>query len=246
MPRFLERDTSSTETFSVQLIGADKGGTLASVDRKMAVLFPQGCVKEKIYTTCIAVSKDSKYQFEEGSDLLPLGEAYRLGPSISFDKDLTISFPLSDADFKDKDKTLFAIYRHEDGNWSRLESFLDGNSVCAKVKSLGVYRLIYDARGKHIAGIPHTHELLQNYPNPFNPETQIRYDLPASGHVKLSVFNILGQRVRVMVDEVQDAGYKSATWDGRDDAGHEVASGIYFYKIKMENYQKTKKMVLLK
>ena len=123
---------------------------------------------------------------------------------------------------------------------------MDGNSVCAKVKSLGVYRLVYDARGKHITGIPKAYQLFQNYPNPFNPETQIRYDLPVSGHVKLSIYNILGQRVKVLVDEIQDAGHKSVIWDGKDNGDKEVASGIYFYKIRAENYQKTKKMVLLK
>ncbi|NIM97071.1 MAG: T9SS type A sorting domain-containing protein [candidate division Zixibacteria bacterium] len=123
---------------------------------------------------------------------------------------------------------------------------MDGNSVCAKAKSLGVFRLIYDPRGKHMAGIPQRYELYQNYPNPFNPQTQLRYDLPASGQVELSVYNVLGQRVRVLVDEMQEAGRKSVIWDGKDGSGHEVASGIYFYKIKAENYQKTMKMVLLK
>ncbi len=242
----VERDTTAVDTFSVQLIGAGKTGTLVSVDKRAGVFFPQGSVKEKIYATCISVSKDSKYRFEGGPNMLAIGEAYQLGPSISFDKDLTINFPLSDLELKDKDKTLFSIYKYEDGKWNRLESFLDGNSVCAKVKSLGVYRLIYDARGKHITGIPKAYQLFQNYPNPFNPETQIRYDLPVSGHVKLSIYNILGQRVKVLVDEIQDAGHKSVIWDGKDNGDKEVASGIYFYKIRAENYQKTKKMVLLK
>lgn len=123
---------------------------------------------------------------------------------------------------------------------------MDGNSVCAKVKSLGVYRLVYDPRGKHIIGIPKSFELFQNYPNPFNPQTQIRYDLPVSGNVRLTIYNILGQKVKVLVDEIQDAGYKSVIWDGKDIDGRDVASGIYFYKIEAQNFEKTKKMVLLK
>ncbi len=242
----LERDTTVIKSFGVQLIGSGGGGTLASVDRRMAVLFPEGSIKEDIYATCISVSDNSKYQFDQEPDITAVGEAYQLGPSISFEKDLTVSFPLMDVDLKDKDKTLFAVCRYDNGKWNRLESFLDGNSVCAKAKSLGVFRLIYDPRGKHMAGIPQRYELYQNYPNPFNPQTQLRYDLPASGQVELSVYNVLGQRVRVLVDEMQEAGRKSVIWDGKDGSGHEVASGIYFYKIKAENYQKTMKMVLLK
>jgi len=242
----VERDTTVVETFSVVLVGAGNSSKLASCDEKMKVLFPEGSVKEDIYATCICVSKDPRYRFEDQPEMSALGEAYQLGPSISFDKHLTISFPLDALDLEDKDKTLFSVYKYEDGKWNRLESFLDGNSVCAKVRSLGVYRLIYDPRGKHIAGVPKTYQLFQNYPNPFNPETQIRYDLPASGHVKLTIYNILGQRVKVLIDEIQDAGHKSVIWDGRDNDGREVASGIYFYKIKAESYQKTMKMVLLK
>ena len=243
----VERDTIATRNFSVEFIGAGKVGKLVSYDKKMQVLFPEGSVKGEIYATCISVSEDSRYQFEEKPEVVAFGEAYQLGPSTSFEKELIISFPLlGDLDLKDKDKTLFSVYKYEDGKWNKLESFLEGNSVCAKVKSLGVYRLIYDARGKHIVGIPKTYQLFQNYPNPFNPETQIRYDLPVSGHVKLTVYNVLGQKVKVLVDEIQDAGHKSVIWDSRDEDGREVASGIYFYKIKAENYLKTKKMILLK
>jgi hypothetical protein len=242
----LEEIDTLTTTVSVQLIGTEYGGTLTSFDQKIAAFFPQGSVKKDIYATCISVSQDPQYQFIPAGEMEALGEAYQLGPAISFDSDLIVRFPLNDLDLKEKDKTLLAVYRYEDGNWIRLESFLEDNCVCAEVKSLGIYRLIYDPVGKHLAGIPDRFELFQNYPNPFNPETQVRYDLPVSGHVKLSIFNVLGQRVRVLVDERQDAGHKSVIWDGRDNSGQEVASGIYFYKISAENYRKTKKMVLLK
>jgi hypothetical protein len=242
----LEEDTVATRDFSVELIGTGKMDRLVSTDQKLEVLFPQGSVKEEIYATCISVSQDSRYRLEQQSEMMAYGEAYQLGPSTSFDQDLTISFPLDQFELKNEEKTLFSVFKYEDGKWSKQKSFLDGNSVCAKVKSLGIYQLIYDPRGKHIAGKPETFELFQNQPNPFNPETQIRYDLPVSGHVRLAIYNILGQKVRILVDEIQDAGHKSVIWDGRDDGGRDVASGIYFYKIEMENFEKTKKMVLLK
>jgi hypothetical protein len=242
----LEEVDTLTTTVSVQLIGTKGGGILNSFDNKIAAFFPRGSVKEDIYATCISVSPDPQYRFKPSGEMEPLGEAYQLGPDISFDSDVTVRFPLSDFDLTGKDKSLLAVYRYQNGNWIRLESFLEDNRVCAKVKSLGIFRLIYDPVGKHLTGIPDRFELFQNYPNPFNPQTQIRYDLPISGQVKLSIFNVLGQRVRVLVDELQDAGHKSVIWDGKDGRGQEVASGIYFYKISAENYRKTKKMVLLK
>jgi hypothetical protein len=93
---------------------------------------------------------------------------------------------------------------------------------------------------------PESFSLSQNYPNPFNPQTQIKYALPYDCDVKVSIYNILGRRVRVLVDEHQSAGYRSVHWDGKDEQGDDVASGIYFYKIQAGDFQKTKKMVLLK
>jgi hypothetical protein len=242
----LEKDTLVSDTFSVQLITAGKAGKLISYDKRVGVLFSEGAAKEDLYVTCISVSTDPLYKFEEKLEMEAFGEAYQFGPSISFEKDLIVSFPLGDSDLQDIDKTLFSVYKYEDGKWNQQESFLDGNSVCAKVKSLGVYRLVYDPRGKHITGIPKSFELFQNYPNPFNPQTQIRYDLPVSGNVRLTIYNVLGQKVKVLVDEIQDAGYKSVIWDGKDIDGRDVASGIYFYKIEAQSFEKTKKMILLK
>lgn len=241
-----EVETKIVDTFNVQLITTGKAGKLTSSDKKVSVFFPEGSVKEELYATCFSVSADPDYQFEEKPETEVMGKAYQLGPSISFEKDLIVSFSLSGSDLKDKDKTLFSIYQYEDGKWSQLESFLDGNSVCAKANSLGVYRLIYDPQGKHLAGIPRTYELFQNCPNPFNPETQIRYDLPLSGQVTLTIFNVLGQKVKVLVNGAQDAGHKSAIWDGKNEEDQDVASGIYFYKIKTESFEKTKKMILLR
>jgi hypothetical protein len=241
----LEQDTSITRDFAVQLIEAGKIGKLVSHDNRLGVLFPQGVAKGEIYATCIPVSDDPQYKFED-EDKVASGEAYHLGPPSDFKKELTVSFPLDDYDLTEKDKTLFSIYRYEKNGWERKASFLDENSICAKVKELGVYRLVYDANQEHITAIPKTYQLFQNYPNPFNPQTVIKYDLPKSGHVNVTVYNILGQKVKTLVDEQQEAGHQSVNWNGKDGKGEDVASGIYFYKIKTVGFEKTKKMVLLK
>ena len=87
---------------------------------------------------------------------------------------------------------------------------------------------------------------INNYPNPFNPTTTISYSLPQSGHVKLDVYNIAGQKVRTLVDQHQDAGTQTIVWDSKDAYSNSVASGIYFYRISTERNNITRKMVLLK
>jgi hypothetical protein len=94
--------------------------------------------------------------------------------------------------------------------------------------------------------LPMEFSLNQNYPNPFNPATTIRFDLPQACRTRLDVYNITGQRVISLVDQLLDAGSHSIIWDGKNASGESVASGIYLYKIKAEGFQKTRKMVLLK
>jgi hypothetical protein len=94
--------------------------------------------------------------------------------------------------------------------------------------------------------MPTKFALHQNSPNPFNPTTRIAYDMPAAGDVKISVFNVLGQHVNDLVDGHSEAGSYEVIWDGKDQAGEQVASGVYFYRIKTEQFNETKKMLLLK
>jgi hypothetical protein len=94
--------------------------------------------------------------------------------------------------------------------------------------------------------IPQRFELSQNYPNPFNAETEIRYQIPQDSYVSLRIFNTLGQRVRTLVDADQEFGRYAVIWDGRDDAGRELASGLYFCQLKVGVIGKTIKMVFLK
>jgi hypothetical protein len=94
--------------------------------------------------------------------------------------------------------------------------------------------------------LPQATQLKNNYPNPFNPATKIAYSLKESGMVKLEIFNMLGQKVKTLVDAYTNAGEHSAIWDGRDNTGSPAASGTYFVKLNADKYSSTKKMVLLK
>jgi len=94
--------------------------------------------------------------------------------------------------------------------------------------------------------IPRAYALEQNYPNPFNPTTEIRYDLPGSSRVTLKVYNLMGQEIKTLVDGVQAAGRHVAVWDGTDNLGRQVASGIYLYRLETHGFSAMRKMVLAK
>jgi hypothetical protein len=95
-------------------------------------------------------------------------------------------------------------------------------------------------------GVISSFRLGHNFPNPFNAETIIEYSLPRAGSVRLTVYNILGQAVKVLVDETQTAGDKKVIWDGKNQRGQDVASGVYFYRMEAGEFAKTDKMLLLK
>ena len=125
----------------------------------------------------------------------------------------------------------------------------DPSIVCLGTEN-GIYRYgapqlgVKDRDGRK--KVPVQFGLFQNYPNPFNAETVIRYQLPSASHVRLGVYNVLGQRVRTLLDEEQGTGEYQIIWDSRDDVGISVASGIYFLRIHSGIWARTIKMVLLR
>jgi plastocyanin len=93
---------------------------------------------------------------------------------------------------------------------------------------------------------PSAFTLSQNHPNPFNPTTEIEFTLAKSSFVTLLIYDILGRSVTTLISEQLTPGYKSVVWDGRDEQGNQVASGIYFYRVTADDYSLTRKMVLVK
>ena len=93
---------------------------------------------------------------------------------------------------------------------------------------------------------PNTFGLGHNYPNPFNPETKIRFQLPEASYVVVRIFNTLGQEIRMLADQQYEAGHHSVGWDGKDNSGNAVSSGIYFYQLQAGTFTQVKKMSLLR
>jgi hypothetical protein len=94
--------------------------------------------------------------------------------------------------------------------------------------------------------LPKTFALHQNYPNPFNATTQIIYEVPKTAHVKIDIFNIIGQKVVTLIDCEESAGVHAIEWNGLDRSGDRATSGVYLYRLTTDNFTSEKKMVLLK
>jgi len=93
---------------------------------------------------------------------------------------------------------------------------------------------------------PSNYQLRQNYPSPFNPNTTISYSLKENSQVEITIYSLLGQKIRTLVDGWESADFRTVRWDGRDDSGSLVASGVYVYRLKADRFTATRKRILLR
>tara|TARA_B110000014_G_C20113734_1_gene587519 strand:+ start:381 stop:2417 length:2037 start_codon:yes stop_codon:yes gene_type:complete len=94
--------------------------------------------------------------------------------------------------------------------------------------------------------IPTVYALHQNYPNPFNPSTQVNYDLPERGSVQIMIYDLMGRKVKTLINNEQNAGFKNIQWNATNNRNEPVSAGLYLYTIQAGEFRQTKKMVLLK
>ncbi|TLY31121.1 MAG: T9SS type A sorting domain-containing protein [Ignavibacteria bacterium] len=120
---------------------------------------------------------------------------------------------------------------------------LSASGSIASLKS-GINKLILRVDGG--APIPMEYSLGQNYPNPFNPTTQFTVGLPEAGRLEIAVYNVLGQKVATLVDEVRDPGYQTVLWNSTAQDGHAVSSGVYFVRMNADKFTAVRKIMLMK
>ena len=134
----------------------------------------------------------------------------------------------------------------EDDFWASLQ--IESNDPDEGVYIVPIHMIVSSVVGieNDIAALPTEFRLYQNMPNPFNPTTIIRYALPTASEVQLVIYNMLGQKVKTLVKGRQDAKLHQIQWDGTNDNGVKVASGIYLYHLKADNFVSTRKMILMK
>jgi len=127
-----------------------------------------------------------------------------------------------------------------------LNSPCDLSDVSIEARASNNRPLDFELEATEIPAVPTTYAMAKNYPNPFNPKTTIRFDLPETQQVRLVIFDTTGRRITTLIDEARPAGFHSIEWDGRDDRGNQLASGVYFYRIDAGPLSQTERMVLLK
>ncbi|HNI10155.1 MAG TPA: T9SS type A sorting domain-containing protein [bacterium] len=141
------------------------------------------------------------------------------------------------------DERKIGFYREENGSLVYLGGEGRNGNVALQTKSLGKFVIQYNDEHRYL---PSEITLAQNYPNPFNPTTTIEFGLPEASHVKLVVYNILGQRVAELFNGQRNEGYHKFVWNGRNAQGATVASGVYLYRLETNKGNVTKKMMFIK
>lgn len=171
---------------------------------------------------------------------------YHFSPANEFENIFEMEFGFDPKKYPDSEK-LF-VFQKQRGNWLPLPGSVnpDKNTIRIFTNKLGAFKLGYDSEFKGSNILPTAYALRQNYPNPFNPNTIIEYDLPEDSHVTLTIFNTLGQVIKVLHQGEQPSGKYQISWNGTNSSGQFVAAGIYVYLLAAENFSQTRKMLYLK
>ena len=190
--------------------------------------------------TVLILPSPTGYQIEAKITLDSLAATHDYTPQVG---DL---LPLR-IDINDKDPVLDAP---ETSRTKQLNIGGVGNYENWKRPSCWGYLEVYSPtaveKNENESSLPKKTQLHGNYPNPFNPDTHIKFDLAEAGHITIEVYNMLGQKIKTLIDADKNAGYHSVQWDGTNDNGIKVTSGIYLYKMTTADYSKTLKMILMK
>ncbi|MBT7118324.1 MAG: T9SS type A sorting domain-containing protein, partial [Candidatus Marinimicrobia bacterium] len=128
----------------------------------------------------------------------------------------------------------------------RENSFVNLEGIKLAGADGSLINIVSRTNSSEVKVIPGAFALHQNFPNPFNPSTEIRFDLPEAGNVNLAIYNLMGQKIRTLSSDNMTPGYHAIIWDGTNDIGSQVATGMYFYSIQSSEFQATKKMLFLK
>ena len=176
--------------------------------------------------------------------------------TTAFEALVTVTYTqtqLDSAGVTDENTLILFRFNEPDSTWQQFSTTVDeaANTATAPTAAFSYWALA-SATPTGVANaaagqtFPPSYALEQNYPNPFNPETAIRYVVPKEGHVRLVIYNIVGQRVRTLVNAVQPAGRYRAIWNGKNAHGQAVASGVYLYRLSTDDFSESKRMTLLK
>ncbi len=178
------------------------------------------------------------------------GDVLNLDGNAVIDDPVTLSLPYSKEwmtdlrsrydNFKEEN---IGLYSYQDGEWHYVGGEGQQGRVEATTSAYGALAVRYNPDHQQM---PHVFALYPNYPNPFNPTTTIRFELPEAARVTLTIYNMLGQKVRTLVNGNLEAGFQKVVWNGTNVYNQPVASGLYLYSLESGNKRLTRKMLLVK
>ncbi len=181
-------------------------------------------------------ASSNKYQGEDNYKLMNLWQSTNAGKSFSYLDNSVTQHQWPDAvtmAFFPSDPDKIIMPTHGNGVWIGTRS--------------GMFKALMSPDSAAVdENLPRHFALHPSFPNPFNPATVIEYDLPKATHVRLIVYDVLGHRVKILVDRNVEAGYQSVVWDGKREDGRPVAAGIYFYRLHTADFSTARKMTLLR
>ena len=234
----------SRDTLIVSVATVTKHGAgLTSVDGDFKAIIAEGALSSEVMATIV---QGLNMNIEAPSLSVAHSKAYTVGPALDLDKPMLVSIPVSGVLPSDA-----AIAILKDGEWFRLPTRVDAVTGALKAESMEAGSFQIRSRVEKSAGqsaaVPSEFALEQNYPNPFNPSTTIKFDLKGTSSVSLRVYNMLGQEVRTLLaSEQKGPGSYRIEWDGRDNNGANVSTGVYIYRIVTDGFTASRKMLLLK
>ena len=173
----------------------------------------------------------------------PMSDIIMFGPNDKqLNRSATVTFFLKEAN------QTMSIYQFHKGEWRHIGAEIIENSVHARTNSLGQFIVLSGPHGELDKDLvlPQKYTLYQNYPNPFNPVTNISFDLPRQGYVSLVVYDIMGREIVRIIDGQLLGGHHKFRWSGKHNSGRVASSGIYFYQLTAEDFQQTRKMLIIK
>ena len=190
-----------------------------------------------------------------GQSLHVVGYAYEVGAAGELTKSATLRIGYDDAGIDNEDKLALYRWNSETSSWDRLEALIDRqtNEVFTSISDFGVFAIGYGEFTDEEGGVDeaprYAFSLEQNFPNPYltaGGETNINFTTTVDGSVKLSVYDLAGRLVNVLVDENLSAGHHTISWNGNASNGVAAQSGVYFYKLESTEKNASRRMVLIR
>lgn len=240
-----DRDTTFSRNFNVSIYKSGITNQIVSPSNEFKFQFEKNACSNNTFFTVIEnpYLENSKSTIGIKSNVIDLQPAINLN-GVNY---IIINYDIlkiSNSESIDK----LAIYMKVNGNWKILKTYVDklNKIMKAKINQTGEFAIGEGKNYELTNEIPTTFRLYQNYPNPFNNTTTIKFDIPKQCKIKISIYDIMGKKIKQLVNNSFQSGTYEYLWNGTNQYNIQVSSGIYFYRISGDNWNYSKKLILLK